>query len=114
MAKKKTKSNPKMRIKSGDKVKVITGKDKGATGEVLFAYPREHRIKVQGVAIVKKAMRPTQVNPNGGIEEREAKIDVSDVMLLCPNCDLPTRVGMRYDDAGKKHRVCKKCGKDID
>ena len=104
----------KMKIKTGDKVKVITGKDKGTTAEVIAAFPSEHRIKVQGVAMVKKALRPTQINPNGGIDEREAKIDVSDVMLVCPSCDLPTRIGMRYDDEGNKHRVCKKCGKDID
>ena len=104
----------KMKIKTGDKVKVITGKDKGTVAEVKRAYPAEGKVIVNGVAIVKKAMRPTQVNPNGGIREQEAKIDASNVMLVCPSCDLPTRVGMRVNDEGKKVRVCKKCGKDID
>ena len=103
----------KMKIKTGDKVKVITGKDKGTVAEVIEAAPRNRKIKVKGVAIVKKALRPTQANPNGGFDEREAFIDVSDVMLVCPHCDLPTRVGMKVEE-GKKTRVCKKCGKDID
>ena len=105
---------PKMNVKKGDRVEVLSGKDKGKQGEILRAMPSEGKVIVEGVAIVKKALRPTQVNPNGGFDEREAKIDVSDVMLVCPSCELPTRIGMRYDDEGNKHRVCKKCGKDID
>ena len=62
----------KMNIKTGDTVKVITGKDKGAQGEVLFAYPEKGRVTVQGVNLVHKALRPTQANPNGGIDTREA------------------------------------------
>ena len=102
----------KMNIKAGDTVKVLAGKDKGAQGEVLFAYPQEGRVIVQGVNLVKKALRPTQANPNGGIDTREAAIDVSNVMLVCPECGLPTRVGFKFDD-GKKVRACKKCGKAI-
>ena len=63
-----------------------------------------------GVAIVKKAQRPTQENQNGGFKEQEAKIDVSNVMLVCPSCDKATRVGHAKNDEGKKVRVCKKCG----
>ncbi len=102
----------KMNIKAGDTVKVIAGKDKGAQGEVLFAYPEKGRVIVQGVNLVKKALRPTQVNPNGGIDTREAAIDVSNVMLVCPECGLPTRIGFKVD-GDIKTRVCKKCGKDI-
>ena len=101
---------PKMNVKTGDKVQVLSGKDRGAQGEVLRAYPREGKVKVEGVAIVKKAQRPTQENQNGGWDEREAKIDVSNVMLICPECGKPTRVGHAKDDNGKKVRVCKKCG----
>ena len=104
----------KMKIKTGDKVKIIAGKDKGTEGKVLRALPKKHKIVVEGVAMVKKAMRPTQQNPSGGFSEREAAIDVSDAMLICPECGLPTRVGKRRDEDGKGHRVCKKCGKDID
>ena len=100
-------------VKTGDTVKVITGKDKGATGEILSSRPREGRIVVKGVNLVHKALRPTQVNPNGGIDTREAPIDASNVMLVCPSCGLPTRIAHRRED-GKKIRVCKKCGKDID
>ncbi|MGI6031805.1 MAG: 50S ribosomal protein L24 [Coriobacteriales bacterium] len=103
-----------MNIKTGDTVKVITGKDKGVQGEVISARPAEGRVVVRGVNLVKKALHPTQANPNGGIDTREAPIDVSNVMLVCPECGLPTRVGARRDDEGKKVRVCKKCGKDID
>ena len=102
-----------MNIKSGDTVKVITGKDKGSQGEVLSAQPSRGRVVVQGVNLVHKALRPTQANPNGGIDTREAAIDVSNVMLVCPQCGLPTRIAVRREN-GKKIRVCKKCGKDID
>lgn len=104
----------KLKIKTGDRVMVIEGKDKGTEGEILRALPRENRVVVRGVAMMKKALRPTQANPNGGIEEREAPINASNVMLVCPHCSLPTRVGYRIKDDGKKTRVCKKCGKDID
>ncbi len=102
-----------MKIKSGDTVRVMEGKDKGANGVVLRSIPAKERVVVQGVNIIHKAMRPTQANPNGGIETYEAPIHVSNVMLVCPECGVPTRVGIRRD-AGKKIRVCKKCGKDID
>lgn len=102
----------KMNIKAGDTVKVIAGKDKGAQGEVLFAYPAKGRVTVQGVNLVKKALRPTQANPNGGIDTREAPIDVSNVMIVCPECGLPTRIGFKVE-GDTKTRVCKKCGKAI-
>ncbi len=100
-------------IKSGDTVKVISGKDKGTTGEVLSVKRDTGRVVVKGVNLVHKALRPTQANPNGGIDTREAAIDASNVMLVCPECGLTTRIAVRRED-GKKIRVCKKCGKDID
>jgi len=69
---------------------------------------------VEKVNIIKKAMRPTQQNPQGGISSMEAAIHVSNVMLVCPSCKKATRVGHRFKEDGKKVRVCKKCGKDID
>ena len=104
----------KLHVKKGDRVKVIAGKDKGKEGEILRALPKKGRVVVEKVNIVKKAMRPTQQNPQGGISSIEAPIDASNVMLVCPSCKAATRVGHRIDEAGKKHRVCKKCGKDID
>ncbi|MDO5709293.1 MAG: 50S ribosomal protein L24 [Coriobacteriales bacterium] len=98
-----------MNVKKGDKVQVLSGKDKGATGEVLRAMPAEGKVIVEGVAMVKKHQKPTQAGQQGGILEREAAIDVSNVMLVCPKCGKPTRVGHATVD-GKKVRVCKKCG----
>ena len=104
----------KMNIKKGDKVKVLAGKDKGAEGIVIASNPSAQRVTVEKVNMMKKAMRPTQANPEGGIATVEAPIHVSNVMVICPECKQPTRVSHRVNEAGKKVRVCKKCGKDID
>ena len=103
-----------LHVKKGDRVKVVAGKDKGKEGEVLRAYPKKNRVVVEKVNIVKKAMRPTQQNPQGGISSMEAAIHASNVMLVCPSCKSATRIGHRIKEDGKKVRVCKKCGKDID
>jgi len=103
-----------MNVKKGDTVKVIAGKDKGKQGEIIRSMPSKGRVVVEKVNVVKKAQRPTQANPQGGIMTMEAPLNVSNVMLICPQCKEATRVGHRFDEAGKKHRVCKKCGKDID
>lgn len=71
-----------MKIKKGDKVKVITGADKGTVGEVLKAFPSEDKVVVEGVRLVKKTLKPTQANPDGGMVEREGKIHVSNVVLF--------------------------------
>ena len=102
----------KMKIKVGDKVVVLTGKDKGAEGEVIISYPQKQRVSVQGVNTIKKTMRPTQANPQGGIMSIEAPIHVSNVALICPHCDSKPRVGVVVEE-GKKYRKCKKCGKSI-
>lgn len=102
-----------MNIKKGDKVKVLSGKDKGKEGVVLRALPQKERVVVEKVNLIKKALRPTQQNPQGGISTIEAPIHVSNVMLVCPECKQPTRVSRKRDEAGKLTRVCKKCGKDI-
>ena len=103
-----------MNIKKGDKVKVLAGKDKGKEGTILRSLPQKQRVVVEKVNIVKKALRPTQQNPQGGISSVEAPIHVSNVMLVCPSGKQPTRVSNKRDENGKKVRVCKKCGKDID
>ncbi len=102
-----------MIIRKGDKVKVIAGKDKGKESRVLRAYPEKQRLVVEGVNMIKKHQRPTNKMPQGGILEVEGTIHVSNVMLLCPSCSEPTRVGRRRDD-GTRIRVCRKCGNDID
>ncbi|WP_042432887.1 50S ribosomal protein L24 [Senegalimassilia anaerobia] len=103
-----------MNIKKGDTVRVLSGKDKGKEGQVVCSLPSKQRVVVEKVNMVKKAMRPTQQNPQGGIMSVEAPIHVSNVMVICPECKQPTRVSHRVNEAGKKVRVCKKCGKDID
>lgn len=100
----------KMNVKTGDKVVVLSGKDKGKEGLVIRALPAEGKVIVEGVAVVKKAVRPSAQNQQGGFVEKEAAIDVSNVMLVCPKCGKPTRVGHDVDDKGDKVRVCKKCG----
>ncbi|PKR83125.1 50S ribosomal protein L24 [Heyndrickxia camelliae] len=102
-----------MHVKKGDKVMVITGKDKGKTGVILAAFPKKDRVIVEGVNIIKKHSKPSQVNPQGGIISQEAPIHVSNVMLLDPKSNEPTRVG--YQDVnGKKVRVAKKSGEVLD
>lgn len=103
-----------MNVKKGDKVKIIAGKDKGKESTIIRSLPQKQRVVVEGANMMKKAMRPTQQNPQGGISTMEAPLHVSNVMLVCPECKQATRVSVRRDENGKKVRVCKKCGKDID
>ncbi len=105
------------RIKKGDTIEVIAGSDKGTRGEVLHVKPKEDRVVVERVNIVKKHQKPVsagrqQVQP--GIIEYEAPIHLSNVMLVCPQCDKPTRVGYRVNEDGIKVRVCRACASDID
>ncbi|KKK37067.1 50S ribosomal protein L24 [Mesobacillus campisalis] len=102
-----------MHVKKGDKVMVISGKDKGKTGNVLAAYPKQNRVLVEGVNIVKKHAKPSQVNPQGGIISQEAPIHVSNVMPIDPKSGNPTRVGYKEEN-GKKVRVAKKSGEVLD
>ncbi|MFP7171491.1 50S ribosomal protein L24 [Terribacillus sp. 7520-G] len=102
-----------MHVKKGDKVKVITGKDRGKEGTILEAYPKKNRVLVEGVNIVKKHAKPSQDNPQGGILEIEAAIHASNVMLIDPKTGEPTRVGYEVKD-GKKVRIAKKSGQAID
>ena len=95
-----------MNIKKGDTVRVLSGKDKGKEGQVVRSLPSKQRVVVEKVNMVKKAMRPTQQNPQGGIMSVEAPIHVSNVMVVCPECKQPTRVSHRVNEAGKKVRVC--------
>ncbi|WP_027726441.1 50S ribosomal protein L24 [Tuberibacillus calidus] len=102
-----------MHVKKGDKVQVISGKDKGKQGVILEAYPKKERVLVEGVNIIKKHSKPTQANPQGGILEMEAPIHVSNVMPLDPKTNEPTRVGYKFID-GKKVRIAKKSGEPLD
>ena len=102
------------RIRKGDTVKVITGKDKGKTGKVLEVHPGKGRVFVEKLNIQKRHTRPSQKHRQGGIIEREGSIDISNVMLVCRSCGKAVRTGVRRLDDGQKLRVCKKCGEIID
>ncbi|MGC4378193.1 50S ribosomal protein L24 [Fictibacillus sp. Mic-4] len=102
-----------MHVKKGDKVQVISGKDKGKQGVILESFPKQNRVLVEGVNIVKKHAKPSQANPQGGIVSQEAPIHVSNVMPLDPKTGTPTRVGYKEVD-GKKVRVAKKSGEVLD
>ncbi len=102
------------RIKKGDRVLVLTGKDKGKQGKVLKRFGRDDRVVVEGVNMVKRHTKPTQKVPQGGIIQREAAVHVSNVAAICGACEKPTRIGVRFDEKGAKLRVCRKCGADLD
>lgn len=118
------------KIKKGDTVLVVRGKEKGKQGKVLRVYKRvkrrdkqgnpvyvRHFVIVEGVRLIKKHVKPIEGVREGGIIETEGPIDISNVMLVCPNCNKPTRVGFRIVEEGnvrRKYRYCKKCGENID
>src|SRR5690625_4205863 len=103
----------KMHVKTGDTVKVMTGKDKGKQGVILEAYPKESRVLVEGVNVVKKHAKPSQDNPQGGILNVEAPIHSSNVMIVDPKTGKPTRIGYKEEN-GKKVRIAKKSGEVLD
>ncbi|EEU30439.1 ribosomal protein L24 [Limosilactobacillus coleohominis 101-4-CHN] len=102
-----------MFLKTGDKVRVITGKDKGKEGTIKKTLTKENRVIVEGINKIKKHQKPSNSNPNGGIVDTEAPIQASNVMLIDPSTNEPTRVGFKVVD-GKKVRIAKKSGKQID
>ena len=103
-----------MKIRRDDTVLVITGKDTGKKGRVRQSSPKESRVVVEGVNMVKRHMRPRGRARQAGIIEREAPIHISNVMLLCTKCNRPTRCGIRLLEDGSKVRVCRRCGEMID
>ncbi len=103
-----------VKIKKGDRVEVIAGKDRGKVGKVLRVFPSENRLIVEKANVIKKHSRPTQKNPQGGIVEMEAPLHLSNVMLICPRCNRRTRVGKAILADGSRVRICKKCGSEID
>lgn len=104
------------RIKTDDTVEVIAGKDKGERGKVVSVVNKDNRVVVEGVNILKrhqKAQQAGRQQVQAQILEFEGPIHLSNVMLVCPNCDKPTRVGFRFTDDGRKTRFCKKCNSNI-
>ncbi len=110
MAKPKIKFVPnKLHVKTGDTVYVISGKDKGQTGKVLRVFPKKGKILVEGINKVTKHLKPNQMNPQGGVVEKEAPLFSSKVMLFDEKAGKPTRVGFKFEN-GKKVRYSKKTG----
>lgn len=103
----------KFKIKKGDRVIVTTGREKGKSGEVLQVLRQEDRVLVQGVNMIKRHQRPSQINP-GGIMEKEAPLHISNVALIDPKSDLPTKVGYRMVEGGRKIRFARRSGEPID
>lgn len=102
-----------MFVKAKDNVIVISGKDKGKKGKVIAAQPKANKVAVEGVAIATKHQKARAQGQPGGIIKKEAFIDASNVMVVCPKCNKPTRIAHKDVD-GKNVRVCKHCGAEID
>ncbi len=107
-------SQNKMKIRKGDSVIVLTGKDKGKKGQVARVIPAERKLVIGGINVVKKHTKPSKLNPNGGIVSKEMPIAVSNVAILDPKTDQPTRVGFKILSDGNKVRFAKKSGEVID
>jgi large subunit ribosomal protein L24 len=102
-----------MKIKKGDRVVVLTGKDRGKSGEVTRTLPKEGKVIVDGVNVAKKHQRATRATVQGGIIDKDMPIPVSSVAVISPGDGKPTRVGYRIDDQGQKVRICKRTGADL-
>jgi large subunit ribosomal protein L24 len=103
----------KMKIRKGDRVRVLNGKDRGKEGTVLRALPSEGKVVVEGVNTAKKHQKPTRANQSGGILNRDMPIDVSNVAVLSPGDGRPTRVGYRVAPDGTKVRICRRTGAEL-
>ena len=101
-----------MKLRKGDRVKVLTGKDRGEDGEIMRVIPKENKVIVEGVNVAKKHQRALRATMQAGIIDKDMPIPASNVAIICPT-DGPTRIGYRFDDRGKKVRICRKCGGDI-
>ena len=102
-----------MKIKTNDKVKILSGKDKGKTGKVIQVFPTEEKIVVEGMNIIKKHLRPRQKSEKGQVLELSAPFSASKALLVCPKCEKAVRVGYKTE-GGKKFRYCRKCSQPID
>ena len=102
-----------LKIKKGDRVRVLTGKDRGKDGNVTRVLPAAGKVIVDGVNVAKKHQRATKATMQGGIIDKDMPLPVANVALLCPACGKATRVGYKIDGDGTKVRVCKKCGGEM-
>ncbi len=107
-------SVPKLSIRKGDRVLVLSGKDRGKKGKVMRVIPEKERVVVEGVNMIKKHSRPTRERMQGGIIDQEAPLHVSNVMLICSHCGEPTRTGVKVLENRRRVRNCRKCGELLD
>jgi large subunit ribosomal protein L24 len=102
----------KMKLRKGDRVQVIAGKDLGKDGVVMRVIPEANRVIVEGVNVAKKHQRPQRATMQAGIIDKDMPLHASNVAIVCNTCG-PTRIGYRFDDAGRKIRICRKCKGDV-
>lgn len=108
-----SKKTYKIRLKKGDRVMIRSGKYKGQTGKITATHPSENKVTVEGINVVKKHVKPTQLHPQGGIVEITKPMWVSKVAVIDPDSKKPSRIGYKVDNDGKKTRVYKSSGKEI-
>ena len=101
---------PKFKVRKNDTVMVITGRDRGKTGKVLRVVPARGRVFVERLNMVKRHTKPRGAASPGGIVEREAPLDISNVMVLCDRCNAPVRIGLKLAADGSRSRICRRCG----
>ncbi len=102
-----------MKIKKGDRVVVLSGKDRGKEGVVMRALPKDEKVIVEGVNVAKKHQRPTRMTMQGGIIDKDMPLHVSNVAIISPGDGKPTRVAYRFDDGGQKIRICRRTGAEL-
>ena len=102
-----------LKIRKGDRVRVLTGKDRGKEGNVMRALPRDGKVIVDGVNVARKSQRPTRTTQQGGIIDKDMPLPVANVAIVCSSCGKPTRVGYKFDNSGQKVRICRKCGGEL-
>jgi large subunit ribosomal protein L24 len=103
----------KPKIKKNDMVMVVTGRDRGKTGKVMRVLREDRRVVIERLNIVKRHSKPRGAASPGGIVEKEAPIDISNVMIFCDRCNAPVRIGVKHANDGSKTRVCRRCGESI-
>ena len=101
-----------MKLKKGDRVRVLSGKDRGKEGAVMRVLPKSNRVIVDGVNVAKRHQRTTRATMQGGIIDKDMPINASSVAILCSS-DGPTRIGYKFDAQGRKVRICRKCGGEL-
>ncbi|MGA9725676.1 MAG: 50S ribosomal protein L24 [Candidatus Binatus sp.] len=106
-------ASAKYKIKKNDTVMVVAGRDRGKTGKVMRVLPERGRVVIERLNIVKRHSKPRGAQSPGGIVEKEAPLDISNVMIFCDRCNAPVRVGVKIADDGSKSRVCRRCGEHI-